>query len=128
MPRVAHFEIHASEPAKLAAYYRELFGWRMQHLPHIDYWMIDTSEGAEPGINGGLLQRRGPKPADGQAVNAFMCTVSVASVDTHLAKAIALGGTEASPKMAIPGVGWVAYAKDPDGNIFGLHQEDRNAK
>lgn len=128
MPRVAHFEIHASEPAKLAAYYRELFGWKMQHLAHIDYWLIDTSEGPEPGINGGLLQRRGPKPAEGQAVNAFMCTVNVASVDTYFAKAVKLGGTEALPKMAIPGVGWVAYAKDPDGNIFGLHQADTNAK
>lgn len=128
MPRVAHFEIHATEPAKLAAYYRELFGWKMQHLAHIDYWLIDTSEGGEPGINGGLLQRRGPKPADGQAVNAFMCTVNVTSVDTFRAKAISLGGTEALPKMAIPGVGYVAYCKDPDGNIFGLHQADPNAK
>ncbi|MBL9097983.1 MAG: VOC family protein [Alphaproteobacteria bacterium] len=128
MPRVTHFEIHAGEPAKLAAFYRELFGWKMQHLPHIDYWLIDTSEGTEPGINGGLLQRRGPKPADGQPVNAFVCTVSVTSVDTFAAKALKLGGTEAVPKMAIPGVGWVAYCKDPDGNIFGLHQEDANAK
>jgi hypothetical protein len=128
MPRVTHFEIHASEPQKLAAYYRELFGWKMQHLPHIDYWLIDTSEGDAAGINGGLMQRRGAKPAEGQAVNAFVCTVSVASVDTFAAKALKLGGTEALPKMAIPGVGWVAYCKDPDGNIFGLHQEDKNAK
>ena len=128
MPRVAHFEIHAPEPAKLAAYYRELFGWKMQHLAHIDYWLIDTSEGSEPGINGGLLQRRGPKPVEGQAVNAFMCTVNVSSVDDFRAKALKLGGTEALPKMAIPGVGYVAYCKDPDGNIFGLHQADPNAK
>jgi predicted enzyme related to lactoylglutathione lyase len=128
MPRVAHFEIHAAEPAKLAAFYRELFGWKMQHLPHIDYWMIDTSEGTEAGINGGLLQRRGPKPVDGQAVNAFVCTVNVTSIDMYFAKALKLGGTEALAKMAIPGVGWVAYAKDPDGNIFGLHQADQNAK
>ena len=128
MPRVAHFEIHASEPAKLATFYRELFAWKMQHLAHIDYWVIDTSEGGEPGINGGLLQRRGPKPADGQAVNAFVCTVNVSSVDTYAATALKLGGTEALPKMAIPGVGWVAYCKDPDGNIFGLHQADTNAK
>jgi predicted enzyme related to lactoylglutathione lyase len=128
MPRVAHFEIHASEPAKLAAYYRELFGWKMQHLPHIDYWLIDTSEGDEAGVNGGLLQRRGPKPTEGQAVNAFVCTVNVASVDAFAAKALKLGGVEALPKMAIPGVGWVAYCKDPDGNIFGLHQADAGAK
>lgn len=128
MPRVAHFEIHATKPAELAAYYRELFGWKMQHIPHIDYWMIDTSEGSAPGINGGLLQRRGATATDGQPVNAFVCTVSVSLIDAYFQKAIQLGGTQAVPKMAIPGVGWVAYCKDPDGNIFGLHQEDSEAK
>ena len=123
MPRVSHFEIHASEPARLAAYYRELFGWKMQHLPQIDYWAIDTSEGSEPGINGGLLQRRGPMAAEGQPVNSFVCTVSVSSVDSYHARAQQLGGSEALPKMEIPGVGWVSYCKDPDGNIFGLFQD-----
>jgi predicted enzyme related to lactoylglutathione lyase len=128
MPRVAHFEIHASEPKELTAFYTELFGWKMQHLAHIDYWLIDTTHGDEPGINGGLLRRQGPKPADGQAVNAHMCTVNVPSLDAYFARAQKLGGSVALPKMAIPGVGWVAYVKDPDGNIFGLHQVDANAK
>jgi predicted enzyme related to lactoylglutathione lyase len=128
MPRVAHFEIHASEPKELVAFYTELFGWKMQHLAHIDYWLIDTTHGDEPGINGGLLKRQGPKPADGQAVNAHMCTVNVPSLDAYFARAQKLGGSVALPKMAIPGVGWVAYVKDPDGNIFGLHQADANAK
>jgi predicted enzyme related to lactoylglutathione lyase len=30
--------------------------------------------------------------------------------------------------MAIPGVGWQAYVKDPDENIVGLHQPDPGAK
>jgi predicted enzyme related to lactoylglutathione lyase len=128
MPRISHFEIHATKPAELAAYYRELFGWKLQHIPQIDYWTIDTSNGSEPGINGGLLQRRGPVAENGQPINAFMCTVSVDSVDAYAAKAIKLGGSEALPKMAIPGVGYVAYCKDPDGNIFGLHQADPQAK
>ena len=38
------------------------------------------------------------------------------------------GGTLALTKMAIPHVGWVAYVKDPDGNIFGLHQADPSAR
>jgi len=32
------------------------------------------------------------------------------------------------PKMPIPGVGWLAYAKDTEGNIFGIMQPDANAK
>ena len=33
----------------------------------------------------------------------------------------------AVPKMAVPGIGWLAYAKDPDGNIFGMMQADPEA-
>ena len=29
-----------------------------------------------------------------------------------------------SPKMPVPGVGWLAYAQDPDGNTFGMMQAD----
>ena len=32
------------------------------------------------------------------------------------------------PKMAIPGVGWLAYASDTEGNIFGMMQADAAAK
>jgi predicted enzyme related to lactoylglutathione lyase len=42
-------------------------------------------------------------------------------------RSTSLGGTVAVPKMPIQGVGWLAYAKDPDGNIFGLMQPDEKA-
>ncbi len=38
------------------------------------------------------------------------------------------GAECALPKMAIPGVGWLAYYKDPDGHIFGIMQNDPGAK
>ena len=38
------------------------------------------------------------------------------------------GGTIALPKMPIPGMGWLAYCKDTEGNIFGMMQSDPNAK
>ena len=60
-------------------------------------------------------------------MNAFVCTVDVASAKDSLAKAIALGGSEALPVMAIPGVGWLAYAKDSEGTIFGMMQSDSSA-
>ena len=28
------------------------------------------------------------------------------------------------PKMAVGGMGWLAYIKDPDGNILGLLESD----
>jgi len=60
-------------------------------------------------------------------VNAFVCTVEIPSLDKSLSQSIALGGTVVLPKMPIPGVGWLAYVKDPDGNMFGLMQSDQQA-
>ena len=51
-------------------------------------------------------------------------TIGVPSVDEFLAKATAAGGSIAMPKMAIPGVGYIAYCKDPEGNTFGIMQSD----
>lgn len=129
MPRVVHFEIHASEPERLIRFYSELFGWKFNKWsgPH-DYWLITTGSREEPGIDGGLLRRRGGAPSDGQAVNAFICTVDVKSVDTTVSSAQKLGGTTAVEKMAVPGVGWLAYLKDTDGNIVGVMQNDPAAR
>ena len=44
-----------------------------------------------------------------------------------IAKAEASGGSIAVPKMPIPGMGWLAYCKDTEGNIFGMMQEDPEA-
>jgi predicted enzyme related to lactoylglutathione lyase len=93
----------------------------------MDYWLIVTGPDGTPGINGGLMPRRGAAPAEGQAVNAYVCTVGVEAVDAAVAKSLTLGGTVALPKMPIPGVGWLAYIKDPDGNILGLLQPDEKA-
>lgn len=126
MARVVHFEVHAENPERAVAFYERVFGWRFQHVPAIDYWMIATGDG--PGIDGGLLRRRGPAPTQGQAVNAFVCTLGVDNVDASVAAALEAGATMAVPKMAIPNVGHVAYVVDTEGNILGIYQDDPNAR
>jgi predicted enzyme related to lactoylglutathione lyase len=39
-----------------------------------------------------------------------------------------LGTAVVVPKMAVPGIGWLAYANDTEGNIFGMLQPDAAAK
>ncbi len=124
MPRVVHFEIHATEPEQLIAFYSGLFGWSFTKAEGMDYWLIGTGPADEPGIDGGLVKRPVPGPADSQALNAFPCTVQVESVDATLARGDELGAVVALPKMAVDGVGWLAYIKDPDGNILGLLESD----
>lgn len=128
MSRVTHFEIHASQPQPLIDFYTALMGWTFQKWPGpADYWLITTGPDAQPGINGGLVQRRGDRPTEMQAVNAYVCTAMVEALDDTVSRGVKLGGTVALPKMAIPGVGWLAYLKDPDGNILGLMQPDPKA-
>lgn len=62
-----------------------------------------------------------------QSVNAFVCTVDVEQLDDTLSQVDQLKAEVVVPKMAVPGVGWLAYAKDPDGNIFGMMQADTSA-
>jgi predicted enzyme related to lactoylglutathione lyase len=126
MARIVHFEVHAANPEGAAKFYESAFGWKFQHIPAIDYWMISTGEG--PGIDGGMLRRRGDPPVPGQAVNAHMCTIGVDDIDASMKTALEAGATLALPKMAIPNTGQVAYLTDPEGNIFGVFQNDPAAK
>lgn len=123
MSRVVHFEIHAEDPERAIAFYEELFDWKFRAFGGpLEYWTIVTGPADQPGIDGGLLRRQGLAPVPGQAVIAWVGTVEVADLDDALATAIAAGGQVVVPKFEIPGVGWIAYCKDTEGNVFGLHQ------
>ena len=135
MNRVVHFEIHAANPEKAARFYRDVFGWEIkewvidgvQIAEENRYWPVTTGSEGTPGINGGIVVRRGPAPAEMQAVNAYVCTVEVSSVDESVRKALRAGGSVAVPKMPIRGMGWLAYCKDTEGNLFGVMQNDSSA-
>jgi uncharacterized protein len=125
MNRVVHFEIHAEDPARARAFYTAMFGWRFDQFGEMDYWLIYTGPPDQPGINGGLHQRVGGHA--GAAVMAFVCTVDVDNIDAMIKKVATIGGTCMVQKKAIPQVGWFAYCKDTEGNVFGLIQNDKKA-
>ena len=127
MNRPVHFEIHAENVERAIKFYTTLFGWEFTQWGGEPYWLVKTGEKGTPGIDGGLMPRRGPGPVNMAAVNAFVCTVDVADLDAMVQKMLDAGGSVALPKMPIPTVGWLAYAKDPEGNLFGMMQMDANA-
>lgn len=119
MARITHFEIPANDPEKLMKFYETSFGWKFDKWGSEDYWMAMTGEGE--GINGAIMRRRDPQ-------QPLVNSLTVPSVDDAVATVLANGGSTAVPKMAVPGVGWLAYCKDPEGTIFGLMQFDQAAK
>lgn len=127
MGRVIHFEIHAEDPERAVGFYTSLFNWEFSKWDGpMDYWLIKTGPDGQPGINGGMVLRKGI--IDGQAVIAYVCTIDVANLDQLIKTVPTKGGQIVHPKMPIPGIGWLAYAKDTEGNIFGMMQADKGAK
>ena len=118
MPRVVHFEIPSDDPERAARFYGDLFGWTFQQWGGPEpYWLVSTGAREEPGIDGGLLRRTPQSPG---VVN----TVDVPDLDEYVGRVERGGGRVVMPKMPVPGVGWLAYAQDPDGNTFGMMQAD----
>ena len=132
MNRVVHFEIQADDPARASKFYTDIFGWKIEKWdsPDMEYWMIMTAEkdSKEMGINGGLLKRPAKTPGDGFGTNAYVCTMMVENYDETAQKILDAGGREALPKFAIAGMAWQGYYIDTEGNTFGIHQPDENAK
>ena len=128
MNRVVHFEIHAKDLDTIQKFYQDVFGWDIKDMgPQMGNYRLVTTGKDEPskqwpGINGGITPRMGEVPKDGEPVNAFVCTIEVENIDAILEKIQKAGGTVATDKMDVPGVGMLAYRKDPEGNIFGVLQ------
>lgn len=121
MPRPIHFEIPAENPQRAINFYSTVFGWKFEKWAGpMDYWLIKTGQPGEPGIDGGMMPRRDPQQP---CVN----TIGIANLDDVLKTVDANGGQCVVPKMAVPGVGWLAYCKDTEGYIFGLMQNDPKA-
>jgi predicted enzyme related to lactoylglutathione lyase len=127
MPRVVHFEIHADEPERAVKFYQGVFGWKVEKWEGpMDYWLVSTGK-EEPGIDGAIMQRIQPLRG-GDGVIAYICTVGVKPIDEFVEKVKANGGKISRPKGAIPGIGWFAQCYDTEGNLFGLMEDDPNAK
>ena len=114
--RVVHFELMVAEPERALRFYGEVFGWKADKWegPQ-DYWLVTTGEDTSMGINGGI-GRTQTAECPVQSVNV----ISVPSVDDYAEKITRSGGTIAMPKMEVPGVGFLAYATDTEGILFGI--------
>jgi predicted enzyme related to lactoylglutathione lyase len=116
MARVVHFELPTTDIQKSKAFYEKIFDWKMNPFPgQMEYLLINTGDPKVPGINGGL----------GGAANEFKATVTtvdVDDIDATLKLVEANGGQIIMPKDIIPGIGYLAYIREPGGAVLGVIQ------
>ena len=87
----------------------------------MDYWLVETvpvDEKGRPvrlGVNSGMMKKQGPRQTQVNYIN-------VEDIDEYIKKVKMLGGQVTVPKQEVTGVGWMAWALDPEGNPFAMLQ------
>jgi len=120
--RVIHFEIPADDPERATKFYTKVFGWKINKWGGgMDYWLVNTGDSSAPGIDGAIMRRSG-------MASTVVNSIDVPSVDDFIKKVTKNGGKVITPKTPIPGVGYFAYCKDTEGNMFGIMQPDKSVK
>jgi uncharacterized protein len=109
---IVHVEIPAVNVEAAGAFYQELFGWKLQHMPEMNYTMWES----EGGSAGGFPQVSAENPA-GQV------TVYIHSndIEADLKKVEELGGKVLQPRTEIPQTGWFGVFQDPTGNVLAVY-------
>jgi uncharacterized protein len=109
---VLHFEVVGKDLGKLQSFYGDLFGWKTQSIPEMNYAMVEK-EGE--GIAGGIGQTQDGGPGH---VTFY---VGTDDAQASLDKAVELGGTVVMPVTKLPQV-TIALFADPEGHVVGLTQ------
>jgi predicted enzyme related to lactoylglutathione lyase len=107
MSSIVHFEIPADDIQRAKAFYSNLFGWKIEGMPGMDYMMIDVF--GAPG--GGMMKRMHPE----QQITNYIGVEK-------------LGGKIIVPKKAVPGMGYFIICMDTENNAFGIWEMSPTAK
>jgi uncharacterized protein len=110
---IVHVEIPALNVEGAGKFYHDLFGWKIQTMPEMNYTMWEAGNGEE---YGGFPQVSAENPA-GQVL------VYIASddIEADLKQVENLGGKVLYSKAEIPGTGWFGVFQDPTGNVLALY-------
>lgn len=108
---IVHIEIPTRNHQESITFYQELFGWKTEHIPQMNYTTWETDE--HPG--GGF------SPIDKEnKVGDILIHINSDDIEADLKKAKSLGATIVREKSEIPNIGWWGVFKDPTGNKIAL--------
>ncbi|MDD1696848.1 MAG: VOC family protein [Methanoregula sp.] len=122
MSAIVHFDVPTDDVERAKKFYSVLFGWQFQSFPEMQYYLFTTTNlDGTPGVGGGMGKRMDTSQ---RIMNYF----GVPSIETAMKQVTSLGGEVLTEKMAVPGMGFLANCRDTEGNLFGLWQEDAQAR
>lgn len=122
MDKVVHFEIPAEDLERAKKFYSEIFDWKLEDMPNMDYVMVSTVEKDEQNmpkevgaINGGIfkISASGKHP---------IVVINVKDIESYLLKVEKYGGMVLMEPQKIGDMGLYSRFVDTEGNIVGLWQ------
>ena len=114
--KIVHWEIMGPQGESLRDFYSELFGWAAEAVPGFDAYF--TTDADDSGVAGAIGK-------GGEEMPSYVTLyVEVDSVDEHLAKAEAAGGSTVMPRMVVPDIVTFGQFADPAGNVIGVVERD----
>lgn len=109
--KIVWLELFAQDRAATAKFYGDLFGFEVKDFPDMNYTTLDTGND-ELGIGIGQVTDETP--------GATTFYIASTDIPADLEKIKAHGGIVVVEPMDIPGVGTMAFFKDPGGNLAAL--------
>ena len=112
------FEIYVQDMPRAKQFYETVFATKLERLDSgdLEMWAFPGGRG-EPGSAGALVRMPGVPSGGNSTVVYFTCdncAIEGSRVD-------GAGGRLARDKLSIGQYGYIVLAKDPDGNMIGLH-------
>ena len=111
---IVHIEISSKDRKKTAKFYGEVFGWKSEDFPEMNYTTFETGEGVGGGFN---------PVGDVSPAGTVTVYIGTEDVTESLKSVVAAGGKVVVPESDIPGMGKFGLFKDPDGNMIGLYKD-----
>jgi predicted enzyme related to lactoylglutathione lyase len=116
VPQVTHVEWPAGDADRLQGFLEGLFGWEFNSpMEGVDYRMAQTGEQEGAAVY----------PSEDSA-RGLLVYYGVDDIDGCIDKVRGSGG-QGEDKQPVPGMGWFSRCQDPEGNTFGLWQNDTSA-
>ncbi len=122
-----YFDLTVRDLGQARTFFEKVLGWRFEKFPMpYEYYRIQAGVEGEPGIDGGIGSVKDAPLSEGKPLT--LITVPVANIDNVISLVQASGGRLVEPKIPIPGIGWYATCAEPGGLLFGIIQDDANAR
>ena len=112
---VVHWEFWTRQPEEVVNFYEKAFGWKIQHIPEINYRVVDSGDG---GLGGGIFE-----PDEGPLPGNMALYLGCDNLEATLQSIRDAGGTIIVEEQVVPGQGRFALFADPEGRVNGVWEQ-----